>query len=61
MLNDRKNEHVVQGIIIVSQNCDIRVSGTIVKPPNVRVEEIALQDVGKRGVRLRIQEGQIQK
>jgi len=48
MLNRRcKNEHMVQDTVIVTQNWDIRVSGTIMKSPNIRVEEIALRGVGK--------------
>jgi hypothetical protein len=50
MLNRAKTRaHISFRIIaIVTQNWDIRVSGTIVKSANVRVEEIALRAWGRQ-------------
>ena len=42
-------EHGLEGTVIVIKNWDIRVSGTIMKPSDVRVEEIALHVWGRRG------------
>jgi len=44
MLN---NEHALQNTIIGSNHWDIRMSGTIVEPSDVRVIEIALRVWGK--------------
>ncbi len=45
----QKRAHISFRIIaIVTQNWDIRVSGTIVKSANVRVEEIALRAWGRQ-------------
>lgn len=51
-----KKERALKGTVIIIENWDIRVSGTIVKPSDVRVEEIALCVWGKACVRTRFAE-----
>ena len=45
MLKRRKEKRAraLEGTVIIIENWDIRVSGTIVKPSDIRVEEIALR------------------
>lgn len=43
-----------EGTVIIIENWDIRVSGTIVKPSDIRVEEIALRVWGRACVRITI-------
>jgi hypothetical protein len=43
-----KKERALESTVIVIENWDIRVSGTIVKPSDIRVEEIALRVWGRR-------------
>ena len=50
-----KKERAPEGTVIIIENWDIRVSGTIVEPSDIRVEEIALR-VGKACVRTRFAE-----
>jgi hypothetical protein len=42
-----KKENALEGTVIIIENWDIRVSGTIVKPSDIRVEEIALSVWGR--------------
>ena len=51
-----KKERALKGTVIIIENWDIRVSGAIVKPSDVRVEEIALCVWGKACVRTRFAE-----
>ena len=43
----KKKERALEGTVIIIENWDIRVSGTIVKPSDIRVEEIALRVWGR--------------
>jgi len=57
MLNRRrKKERAFEDTVFTIKNWDIRVSGTIMKPSDVRVEEIALRVWDRPWVRTRLAE-----